>query len=114
MVIVSTREFRESQKKYFDLAEDEKVLIKRGKKYINLFVTDKPDNNFVNEAWIKEFIAIPEKYRCNPFDISPSGDLFWADKRNIDMVREGEQQIKEGKFTRISSDEELKDFFDNL
>ena len=47
MVIVSTREFRDKQKKYFDLAEEERVLIKRGKKYINLFVTDEPDNNFV-------------------------------------------------------------------
>ena len=71
MVIVSTKEFRDSQKKYFDLAEDEKVLVKRGKKYINLFVT---------ETWINDFLSIPAEYRCNPFDISPSGDLFWADK----------------------------------
>jgi len=114
MVIVSTREFRDSQKKYFELAEDEKVLVKRGKKYINLFVTDKPDSNFVSDTWIKEFLSIPEKYRCNPFDISPSGDLFWADKRNIEMVREGERQIKEGKCTTIKNDEELENFLERL
>ncbi|GHT65817.1 hypothetical protein AGMMS50239_26310 [Bacteroidia bacterium] len=114
MVIVSTREFRDKQKKYLDLAEEERVLIKRGKKYINLFVTNEPDDNFVNETWIKEFLSIPEEYRCNPFEISPSGDLFWADKRNIELVREGERQIKEGKFTRITSDEEFKNFFDSL
>ena len=114
MVIVSTREFRDKQKKYFDLAEEEKVLIKRGKKFINLYVTDKPDSNVVNDAWLEEFFSIPEEYRCNPFDISPSGDLFWADKRNIAMVREGERQIKEGKFTRIASNGELRNFLDNL
>jgi len=114
MVIVSSKEFRDNQKKYFDLAEEEKVLVKRGKKYINLFVTDEPDSNLVSETWVKEFLSIPAEYRCNPFDISPSGDLFWADKRNIEVVRKGEQQIKEGKFTRITSDEELKNFLDSL
>ena len=114
MVIVSTREFRDRQKKYFDIAEQEKVLIKRGKKYINLFVTEDPDNNFVDETWVRDFFSIPEEYRCNPFDASPSGDLFWADKRNVDMVRKGERQIKEGKFTRITTDDELKNFLENL
>ena len=114
MVIVSTREFRDSQKKYFDLAEDEKVLVKRGRKYVNLFVTEKPDTNFFNDVWVNDFFSIPAEYRCNPFDISPSGDLFWADKRNIEMVREGERQIKEGKFTSITSDDELKNFLDRL
>ena len=114
MVIVSTREFRDSQKKYFDLAEDEKVLVKRGRKYINLFVTEKPDTNFVNDTWVNDFFSIPVEYRCNPFDTSPSGDLFWADKRNIEMVREGERQIKEGKFTSITNDDELKNFLDRL
>jgi hypothetical protein len=44
MLIVSTKEFRNNQRKYFDLAE-KKVLVRRGKKYINLFVTNEPDNN---------------------------------------------------------------------
>jgi len=30
------------------------------------------------------------------------------------MVREGEQQIKEGKFSSITSDDELKNFLDRL
>jgi len=114
MVIVSTREFRDRQKKYFELAEDEKVLVKRGNKYINLFVSDKPDNNFVDETWVKEFLSIPAEYRCNPFDFTSSGDLFWADRRNIEIVKEGEQQIKEGKYTTIKSEKELKNLLDSL
>jgi len=114
MVIVSSKEFRDNQKKFFNLAEEERVLVRRGKKYINLFVTDEPDDNLVSETWVRDFFSIPAEYRCNPFDISPSGDVFWADKRNIELVKKGEQQIKEGKFTRITSDEELKNFFDSL
>lgn len=118
MVIVSTKEFKDKQKKYLDLAEEEKVLIKRGKKYINLFVTDEPDNNFVNETWVKEFLAIPEAFRCNPFEISPSGDLFWADKRNVEYMQEhiaiSEQQFKEGKYTSCKTLDELNNFLDSL
>jgi hypothetical protein len=114
MVIVSTKEFRDRQKKYFDLAEDERVLVKRGKKFLHIVVSDKPDTSFVDDAWLKDFFSIPEEYRCNPFEISPSGDLFWADKRNVALVREGERQIKEGKYTRITNDQELETFLDAL
>ena len=118
MVIVSTREFRDRQKKYFDLAEEEKVLVKRGKKYINLFVTDKPDTNFVNEAWINEFLSIPEEYRCNPFSYSPSGDLYWADRRNVEYVERNiaisQQQFNEGKYKECKTIEELNTYLDSL
>ena len=118
MVIVSTREFRDKQKKYLDLAEEERVLIKRGKKYINLFVTDEPDNNFVNDTWVKGFLSIPEKFRCNPFDTSPSGDLYWADRRNVEYVQKqiaiSEQQFKEGQYTECRTLDELNSFLDSL
>ena len=118
MVIVSTKEFRDNQRKYFDIAEEEKVLVKRGKKYINLFVSDKPDDNFISEAWVKEFLAIPPEYRCNPFDNSPSGDLFWADRRNVESIEKqiakSEQQIREGKYTEYSTLDELNNFLDTL
>jgi len=118
MVIVSTREFRDKQRKYFDLAEEERVLIKRGKKYINLFVTDEPDNNFVSDTWVKGFLSIPEKFRCNPFDMSPAGDLFWADRRNVEYVQKqitiSEQQFKEGKYTECKTLDELNNFLDSL
>ena len=107
MVIVSAKEFKDRQKKYFDLAEDEKVLIKRGKKYINLFVTDEPDANLVSKEWLEEFFSIPEEYRCNPFDTSPSGDLFWADRRNVENLERRTaityEQIREGKYTECKT-----------
>jgi len=104
MVIVSTTEFRDNQRKYFDIAEKEKVLVKRGKKYINLFVTDKPDANSISETWVKEFLSIPAKYRCNPFELSPSGDLFFADKRNIEHLNNALEQARKGKVVKLSKE----------
>ena len=96
MLIVSTKDFRDSQKKYFDMAKKEKVLIKRGNDYIRLVVSAHPDDNYalVSDKWINDFLNIPEKYRCNPFDISPSGDLFWADKRNVEKVKKGIEKAR--------------------
>jgi hypothetical protein len=118
MVIVSTREFKDNQRKYFKLAEEEKVFVKRGKKYINLFVTDTPNINSMNETWVKGFFSIPAEHRCDPFEMSPSGDLFWADKRNVEYVQKqiaiSGQQIKEGKYTACKTLEESYKFLDSL
>jgi hypothetical protein len=118
MVIVSSKEFKDKQNKYLELAKEDKVLVKRGKKYINLFVTDEPNNNLLDETWVKEFFSIPEEFRCNPFDNSPSGDLFWADKRNVEYVEKqteiSMQQYKEGNYTTCRTLDELNSFLDSL
>ena len=33
-----------------------------------------------------EIDKIPEQYRCDPYEISPSGDPFFADKRNVEKL----------------------------
>ena len=33
-----------------------------------------------------EIAKIPEEYRCDPYEISPSGDPFFADKRNVEAL----------------------------
>jgi len=118
MKIITTRDIVRKTKTYFDLAEIERVIVKRGNKYINMVVTDTPDRVFLDEEWIKDYLEIPAEYRCNPFDISPSGDIFWADKRNVEQldksVKVAEQQIKEGKVTRISGKNELIAFLDSI
>ena len=68
------------------MAEKERVAIKRGKKYINLIVSDDPAKRYVDEDWIAAFLSIPAEYWVNPFDVSPSGDLYFADKRNLDRI----------------------------
>jgi len=114
MILVSTREFRAQQKKYFDLAVDENVVVKRGKLFFSIVASPKPDSRLINYEWLKEYNAIPDEYRCDPFEMSPSGDLFYADRRNVEKVKQAieqaEQEIKEGKTLRMLPNESLDDF----
>jgi hypothetical protein len=105
MKIVTTREITRQPKVYFELAKEEKVVVKRGQEYVHQIVSDRPDANFVNDEWLEEFFKIPAEYRCNPFDISPSGDLYYADKRNIEHIEEGIEQAKSGQVKKISINE---------
>lgn len=114
MKVITTREIRSETKAYFDMAETERVSVKRGKKFVNLIVSDDPAEVFVDKNWVKDFLSIPEEYRCNPFDISPSGDLFWGDKRNVANLKESIKQSKEGETITVSSKEELKSLLDSL
>lgn len=34
-----------------------------------------------------EIAKIPEEFRCDPYETSPSGDPYFADKRNVEYVR---------------------------
>lgn len=108
MKIITTREFRSEAKTYFELAETEKVAVKRGKKYIRLVVTDSPDKTLVDQDWIKQFLDIPEQYRCNPFEVSPSGDIFFADKRNVEHLNKAIEKAKNGKAISLSKEEQKK------
>lgn len=105
MRVVTTREIRGEIKTYFELAEKERVSVKRGKKYINLIVSNDPAKKYVDEDWVNGFMSIPAEYRVNPFDVSPSGDLFFADKRNIEHVNQAIQSIKEGKGKEMTIDQ---------
>ena len=111
MKIITTREIRNDTKAFFELAEKERVAVKRGGKYVNLIVTDEPDSIFINIEWIKEFMSIPMEYRCNPFDISPSGDLFFADKRNVENLNIAVSQTRNGQIKKLSKSEQ-KQLFD--
>jgi len=118
MVLVSTKEFRAQQKKYFDLAVNENVVVKRGNLFFSIVASSKPDTRLIDYEWLKEYMSIPEEYRCDPFEMSPSGDLFYADRRNVEYVKqaidEADQEIKEGKFTRVNGLAELEQFLDSL
>lgn len=106
MKIITTREIRKDTKAFFELAEKERVVIKRGKKYVNLIVTDEPDTKFISKSWFKEFMSIPAEYRVDPFDVSPSGDLFFADKRNLEHI----DKARKGEVKELSKEEQKKLF----
>jgi len=58
-------------------------------------------------------VDIPKEHRCDPYEISPSGDIFWADKRNVEIVKKAiknKGHISE----KLSSADEIKNFLDSL
>ncbi len=102
---ITSREFRDKQKSFLDLADKgEQIIIRRGKKKAyKLFQIEDDDTP-----------DIAEEYKCNPYIISPSGDPFWADKRNVEeldkQIEEAKQDIKEGKTFEMLPNESLSDF----
>ena len=86
MAIVETtsRQFRERQKDFFELADKgEKVVIRRGRK---------------------------QTYVLTPVT---EDDLYFTAEM-IQRIKEAQQEIKEGKLTVLKNKEELDAFFDSL
>jgi hypothetical protein len=103
MRIVTSREFRDNQKKYFDMVDkNEQIVVKRKNRAYKLVpVTD--DDMLVD---------IPKEFRCDPYEVSPSGDMFWADKRNVEKVKKA---IEDKEIAlRLTSEDEIKNFLDSL
>lgn len=84
MLVISSREFRDNQKKYFEKADEgEQVIVQRGKNnaYALTPVTD--DDWYFNPAMIKR-------------------------------LKESIQQAEEGNVIKVSGKEELQKFLDSL
>lgn len=105
MKIVTSREFRDNQKKYFDLVDNkEQVIVKRSKKRAYKLVPITDDDIL---------IEVPKEYRCDPYEVSPTGDMFWADKRNVEIVKkaiENKDQIAD----KLNSADDIQNFLKNL
>ena len=79
MLVISSREFRDNQKKYFDSVDNgEQVIVQRGK---------------------------DRSYKLVPVSES---DICMTEEEFYEKIDRSIQQAKEGKVLRISSDEELK------
>ena len=76
MIIKTLSDFKDNIEFFLDLAEEDQIVIKKGEKYINLI------------------------------DISPSGDLFFADRRNIEKI---EKSIEESKVRKIITLDDIND-----
>lgn len=71
--------------------------------------------NRKSQAIDPEIAKIPEQYRCNPYEISPSGDPFFADKRNVEYVRKcAESAANEKDVITIHGHDELDKFLETL
>jgi hypothetical protein len=92
------------------MAGKERVAVKRGKEYVNLTISDDPAKPLLDETWVREFFAIPEEFRVNPFDVSPSGDVFWADRRNVEELDRAVKAAHEGPLYTLAEEEQAKFF----
>lgn len=103
MRIITSREFRDHQKKYFEMVDNnEQIIVKRKNRAYKLVPVSDDDM----------LVDIPKEFRCDPYDVSPSGDMFWADKRNVEKVKNA---IKDKEVAlRLSSKDEIKNFLENL
>lgn len=75
MRIITTREFRENQKSYFDLAEKERIIIHRGKNRKPVLLT--------------------------PIEESEETDIYFSDPAVMASIRQGIEDVKKGKVTSI-------------
>lgn len=79
MLVISSREFRENQKKYFDSVDNgEQVIVQRGK---------------------------DKAYRLVPIT---EDDTCMSESEFYEKINRGIQQAKEGKVTRIDNIEDFK------
>ena len=76
MKIITTREFRENQKAYFDLAETERVIVHRGKNRKPVLLT--------------------------PVDENAETALYFSDPAVLSAIKQGIEDVKSGRITRIS------------
>ena len=70
MIVISPTELRTEQKRYLDLAEKEKVVVKRGTKLIELIVRERTvtDNDVRNGLSLEEVREQVHKHIDKKFD----------------------------------------------
>lgn len=82
---ITEKEFKQNIDAFLVQATDEPIQIELVNN--SLYLSTIRNINVIDNEWVKEFMAIPEEFRINPFEISDSGDLYWADIRNVKAVK---------------------------
>lgn len=82
---ITEKQFKENIAAFLEQAIDEPIQIEMDNN--TLYLSSIDSLQVIDNEWVKEFMAIPEEFRVNPFEVSDSGDLYWADKRNVDGVK---------------------------
>lgn len=71
---ISEKEFKQNIDAALEQATDEPIQIEMENNTLHLSTIH--NINILDNEWVKEFMAIPEEFRVNPFAISDSGDLY--------------------------------------
>lgn len=75
MKIISSREFRENQKNYFELAEKERVVVRRGSKR-------------------RPFLLVP-------ITETMENEIYFSDSKILESIEKGKIDVLNGKTTTI-------------
>ena len=62
----------------------------------------------------KEILAIPEEFRCDPYEVSPSGDPFFADRRNVEELNRCIEEAKNEPGYTMLPNETLEEFLQRI
>jgi len=70
------------------------------------------------DSELKQFLSIPKDHRIDPFEVIDDGDVYWADKRNVEQtiadVRQAKRDREEGRSIVLRTREELEAYFNAL
>ena len=103
MKIITSREFRDHQKKYFEMVDNnEQVIVKRKHRAYKLVPVS--DDDMLED--------IPKEFRCDPKEVSPSGDAFWGDVRNVKKVNDALENKEIA--LRLTSADDIINFLDSI
>ena len=83
---INEKQFKQNIDAFLEQATEEPIQIEM--KDNTLYFSTIDNLQIIDNDWIKEFMAISEEFRVNPFEISDSGDLYWADRRNVEVVND--------------------------
>lgn len=115
MHIVTAREFRANQKKYFELAENEQVYVQRkGHRPICISVADE---DVLAGRMAKAMDVIEQskqRIKDSLNELSSIATDNWLTPELIRVIEQGEKDHAEGKGVVLESDEDIKRFFDSL
>lgn len=92
MITITEAEFKTNIDAIFERAIDLPVKIEDGNHF--LYLTSIDHINIIDNEWVKNFMTIPEEYRVNPFETCDTGDLYWADKRNVNEFKDKFDNLK--------------------
>ena len=109
MIVVSSREFRTNMMSYFTESNGDDFIVKT-RDHGSFKVSIKPVKR--DDA----LLSIPPEFRRDPYEISPNGDPFFADQRNIDMIEERlkESEKEDAVFHEMLPDESLDEFLTRI
>ncbi len=94
MTVISAKAFAENLTHYLHLAQKEEVVVKLGSTLFE--ITPKNPVKKYSKAEQEYLDSIPEEFRCDPFAVSPSGDPYWADRRNVEELERRTKEAEEG------------------